>query len=244
MSTTSARVRRRPDGPGHERLPVDGPVRRLAGVGLRLLRRPAVQLRRAELRAVAAGPGDRLAGRQGGDAALGRHLDVDPAGRVGGRRHPVRPDRRPHRPRAHADADDAALRAGDRLLRGRAEHLGADRLPRGRQPGHRRRVGGRRGDGRRGRPRAPARRSRRAAVHVGAGGAVPGDVRQFPDRGRRDEGVARDLLALRLPVRPHPGGRRVDRPPVRRKSRSGGPARRRRPRARGSASCSRARRAR
>ena len=45
--------------------------------------------------------------------------------RMGDGRHPVRANRRSHRPRAHADADDAALRARHGDLRGRAEHLGA-----------------------------------------------------------------------------------------------------------------------
>ena len=97
-----------------------------------------------------------------------RHPDLDPAARLGGGRHPVRPDRRPHRAHAHAAADDAALRARHGGLRRRAQHLDADRLPHRRQPGHRRRVGGRRGDGRRGRAREAARRGGRAALHVGA----------------------------------------------------------------------------
>ena len=111
--TPRARQRRRTRA-RHERLPVDGAVRRLAGLGLRRLRRPAVQLRRAQLRADAAGPADRLAGGEGGDAALGRHPDLAPAARLGGGRHPVRPGRGPHRAHAHADADDAALRARHR----------------------------------------------------------------------------------------------------------------------------------
>ena len=55
---------------------------------------------------------------------LGRHPDVDPAARLGGGRHPVRPDRGPHRPDAHAAADDAALRARHRGLRRRAPTSG------------------------------------------------------------------------------------------------------------------------
>ena len=99
---------------------------------------------------------------------LERHPDVDPAARLGGGRHPVRPGRGPHRPHAHAAADDAAVRARHGGLRRRDQHLDADRVPRGRQPGHRRRMGGGRGDGRRGRPRKTARRGGRAALHVGA----------------------------------------------------------------------------
>ena len=97
-----------------------------------------------------------------------RDPDVDPAARLGGGRHPVRPGRRPHRAHAHADADDAALRARHRGVRRRAQHLDAGRVPGRRQPRHRRRVGGGRGDGGRGRAREAARRGGRAALHVGA----------------------------------------------------------------------------
>ena len=57
-------------------------------------------------------------------------------------------------------------------------------VPPHRQPGHRRRMGGRRGDGGRGGAREAAGRGGRAALHVGAHGPVPGDVRQLPDRRR------------------------------------------------------------
>ena len=50
---------------------------------------------------------------------------------------------------------------GTAACAGAHQHLDADRVPRRRQPGHRRRVGGGRGDGRRGRPR-DAGASRRA----------------------------------------------------------------------------------
>ncbi len=54
---TQATARRRAaHAARHERLPVDGAVRGLARLGLRLLRRAAVQLRGAQLRADAAGP--------------------------------------------------------------------------------------------------------------------------------------------------------------------------------------------
>ena len=93
-------------------------------------------------------------------------------------RHPVRLGLRPHRAHAHADADDAAVRAGHGGLRRRAQHLDAAGVPHRRQPRHRRRMGGGRLDGRRGGAGEAARRGRRAAVHRGADGPVPRDLRQ------------------------------------------------------------------
>jgi hypothetical protein len=79
-------------------LPVDGAVRRLAGLGLRRLRWPAVQLRGAELRADAARPAARLARGQAGDAVLDRPAHLGAAARLGHRRRAVRLRLRPHRP--------------------------------------------------------------------------------------------------------------------------------------------------
>ena len=159
---------------------------------------------------------------------------------LGGGRHPVRADRGSHRADADAAAHDADVRARHRGVRGGDQHLDAGRVPRRRQPGHRRRVGRRRGDGRRGGAGKAARRSGRAAVHVGADGPVPGDVRQLPDRGRVVARRARDVVAVRLSVRARPRRRRVRRPHVRARSRSAGrQPPRRAPCIRASPSCSR-----
>ena len=84
-------------------------------------------------------------------------------------------------------------------------------FPRGRQPRHRRRMGGGRGDGRRGRARKTARGSGRAALHVRAAGIVSGAVRQLDHRRRSLERESVDVMAVCVPVRPDPRGGRLRR---------------------------------
>ena len=79
----------------------------------------------------------------------------------------------------------------------------------------------------------------RAAVHVGADGTVLGDVRQLPDRGRVLQGVARDIVAIRVLVWTDSGGGGVRDSAVHSRARAleaGGCRQRHRP---GCASCSR-----
>ena len=143
-----------------------------------------------------------------------------PADRLGRGRHPVRSRRGPHRPHAHAHADDAAVRARHGGVRAGDEHVDADGVSRGGQPRHRRRMGGGRGDGRRGRARKTACGSGRAALHVRAAGIVSGEVRQLDHRGRSPERESVDVVAVCVPVRPDPRGGRVRRAHLRQRTRA------------------------
>ncbi len=194
---------------------MDGGLRRVARLGLRRLRRPAVQLRRSQLRADAARAADRLARRAQRHPVLDRSPHVAPPDRLGHRRHHLRQGRRPPGPDAHAAPHDADLLGRHRPVRHRPQHLDAGGVPLRRQPRHRRRVGGRRLDGRRGRAREAADRGRRAPLHLGAVRAGAGHPRQLR-RGRPAvPGSSRGLLALRVPERPAPGRRGAPGPVLR-----------------------------
>src|SRR4051812_23271917 len=86
-------------------LPVDRLRRRLAGMGLRHLRRAALQLRRAERPPDVVRAAYRRRGGQSGAAILERHPELAAAARLGRRWRAVRADLRPLRPQARA-ADD------------------------------------------------------------------------------------------------------------------------------------------
>jgi hypothetical protein len=193
------------DADGDDSLSMDGAVRGLAGLGLRRLRRTAVQLCGAQRRAHAAGAGDRLARGAHRHALLDRRPDLGAAARLGRGWGAVRLRLRPHRTHPHPAADHAAVCAGYRGLRLRAEHLGAAGMPYRGGARHRRRMGRRRLDGGRSGTRKPPRRSRRPALHRRADGPVPGDLRELRRGGRVDGRFARDILALRVPVRPRTG---------------------------------------
>ena len=88
-----------------------------------------------------------------------------------------------------------------------AEHLGADRVPHRRQPGHRRRVGGGRGDGGRGGAREAAGRGGRAALHLGARwGCSSATFVNYQIAGDCSRASPEIVVALRLPLRPGPRG--------------------------------------
>ena len=103
-------VSREPSGTlGHDPLPVDRLLRRLARLGLRRLRRAAVQLRRAGVRAAAARRRGRRSRRAAARDRRHRHRHLGAPGRLGDGRHPLRPGHRPPRSRAHPPADDHDL---------------------------------------------------------------------------------------------------------------------------------------
>ena len=118
-----------PDRARHGPFAVDGPVRGMAWLGLRHLRQPSLQLRRADVRAGAARDPVRHTRGRRGDAALDRHSHVAAADWVGGRRYRLRPHRRSPGPHAHPAADDGDVFGGDSGLRAGAEHLVARPLP-------------------------------------------------------------------------------------------------------------------
>ena len=143
-----------------------------------------------------------IARRARRDAAMDRHSHLAAAGRLGGRRHHVRPRRRSARPHADAAADDADVRDRHGGVRVCAEHGDARVLPHHRVARHRRRVGRRRGDGGRSRSRAAPRRSGRAALHGRAARAVSRDHRHLSGAGRVLRRQPGSGVALCVPVRP------------------------------------------
>ena len=160
-------------------LSVDRLLRGLARLGLRHLRRTAVQFRGAQRHPHLVRPADRRRPKR--SAALPYWTGILnsllllgwAAGGVILRAH-----LRPLRPQARAHDHDGALRARHRLLRLRHRDVAARHLPHRREPRHRRRMGGRLRHGRGSGARGKARRSRRVAVHLGAVRPVPRDVRE------------------------------------------------------------------
>ncbi len=218
-SRPSARIPRRVESErlephllGFDDVPVDGGLRRLARMGIRRLRRSALQLRRAQLHPGTARPAHRVAAGAERDIRVDGHPDVAAPHRLGAGRHAVRRRRRSHRPDADAHADDAPLLDRHGALRHRTERVAARPVPARRQPRHRRRVGGRRLDGRGGRARKAPHRSRGAALHLGALRARARHVSELRDCGTAVRRSPRGIVALRLPVRPAPGSRGPGRP--------------------------------
>ena len=168
-------------------LPVDGVLRGLARLGLRHLRRAAVQLRRAQRHPdVVRSRRSAAPEARAGGALLERHSQLHPPARLGRGRRDLRAAQRPLRAQARADDHDAPVRAGYRKLRLRHRDVAAHHLPHHREPGDWRRMGGRIGHGRRGGSRGETRRGRCVAVHERAFRPVPRGLREharWPETG-------------------------------------------------------------
>ena len=175
---------------GNERLSMDGGVGRLAGLGLRYHRRLVVQLRGRQLHPNPVAHSHRLPGGASGDQALCSLDGLDSTLGLGGGRHLLWLVGRQNRAVPHAATDHRALLGGNGSVRAGAQRGVPDLLPYPGQPGHRRRVGGRRFHGFRGGSRQQTRQRRRFALHLSS--LRPG-VR------RHDQPTGGLLLAARSP---------------------------------------------